>query len=330
MILWVAYRFVVHQNIPALVRRFTCNNGQAFDERFAQVLRSFLTGHNLAANRFIKVRSIRNQLDSHFENFYRGFAYEGTGMGFGARAMLHPWRQGKAFERYIYTLGLNHIYQYYVGLGWWLYSIYGFRPAGYRRWMRHMDPYYSAMLFDGVGFKAGLLEYGINPVLLYRLKEMGEVALRIGCQGFGRSLWFQCRFEISTTLGVLPNFPEETHQDIISGVGLAVAYSQFDRPERVHNIYQSVPEQYQVAFWQGMSFGWEARKLQNESYWNQLTDTFEAEWRARMEAGVKMVHQAKELSGNHDPTTHYIRWMDHARSLMELNNIMGGLTCIKF
>ncbi|MGG1879144.1 DUF1702 family protein [Paenibacillus cisolokensis] len=325
----VLYRIVIRQNIPLMKQRFTGEDSSAFGIRFGRILHGFLRGHNLAANRLVPMKAIRSKLEAEFDSFYRGFAYEGTGMGFGARAMLRPGRRGRAFERYVYRLDPAHIYQYYVGLGWWLYSIYRFRPEPYQRWMRTMDPYYAPMLYDGVGFKAALFDYGINASLFDHLGRMGSSALRIGCQGYGRCLWFQCRYEIAPVLSVLKNAPIEVRQDVISGVGLAVAYSLFDNPGRVQGIYRMMPVLYQASFRQGMAFGWEARKRQNKTYWDEMTSTFDVVWRGKMEEGVQVVHLARELAGRHSPETHYVRWMDKTRQLMKDYDVLGGLTCLR-
>ncbi|MBG9794373.1 hypothetical protein ABD76_18410 [Paenibacillus dendritiformis] len=320
---------LVKQNIPVMRLRFTGGDDSPFGRRFSQILNSFLRGHNLASNPFTDIDVIRDRFDAEFDDFYRGFAYEGAGMGFGARSMLRPGKRGRTFERYICQLNPDHIYQYYVGLGWWLYTMYRFRPSPYQRWIRNMDPYYAPMLYDGVGFKAGLFDYGINPSLIHHLKCMGESPLRVGCQGYGRSLWFQCRYEILPVLSILANAPQEVRQDLMSGVGLAVAYSLFDNPERVQGICRVIPESYLASFKQGMAFGWEARKLQNGKYWDELTNTFDQAWSSKMEDGVKAVHLARELVGSSNPETHYIRWMDKTRQFMKNYDVIGGWTCLR-
>lgn len=323
------YARLIRQNIPQMLKRFTGGDDSPFGCRFTQILQSFLTGHNLASNCGTRMNKIKTVLDKEFSDFYRGFAYEGAGMGFGARSMLQLSNRGQAFERYIYRLNPDHIYQYYVGLGWWLYSVYRFRMGSYQRWIRNMDPYYAPMLFDGVGFKAGLFDYGINPVLFSQLRHMGTSPLRVGCQGYGRSLWFQCRFEISTVLNNLKNMPEEVRQDVMSGVGLAVAYSLFDNPGRVQGVYRVIPQKYHASFRQGMAFGWEARKLQNRRYWDDMTSKMDPEWHSKMEEGVKVVHLARELAGSYNPESHYIRWIDKTRQLMNDYDVIGGWTCRK-
>ncbi|MGM1048285.1 MAG: DUF1702 family protein [Bacillota bacterium] len=326
LVLICTYHILIYQNIPRMKNKLNLTNSsnKLYEIRFSAVLQSFLTGHNKASNIFISVNRIRRILDNRFQPFYRGFAYEGTGMGFGFRSLTNPFRSGKIFENYIYKLESRHIYQYYVGLGWCLYILYKFRPKGYNYWIRQMDPYYAPMLFDGVGFKAGLLDYGLRADVIHYFSKLGDNPLRICCQGYGRSLWFLGKFEVDVVLDYLITLPVEVQDDIISGTGLAVAYSFFDQPEKNQEILKKVPSYWRLAFEQGMAFGWETRKLQNHSYWYEVTSSFSPTWVNRMENSVKIVHLARGIAGEEDPESHYTRWMDATRLLMAKNNYHWG------
>ncbi|MEC0248484.1 DUF1702 family protein [Paenibacillus chitinolyticus] len=316
------YVRICHQNIGRITALFPWKQ-EFFDRRFQEILRAFLSGNNYAVNPLMSISGIRRRLDRNFEPFYRGFAYEGAGMGLGARASLFgPWK-GKKFERYLQELDPGHIYQYYVGLGWWLHARYGFRTSAYRNWVRKIDASYAPILFDGVGFKTGLFEYKQNPDCIDPFNAFNRDEQRVCYQGFGRSLWFQNRFEIGPVLAEIDRLPEPFRGDALSGVGLAVAYSMFDNLAVILKAYRLVPDSGKASFAQGMAFGWETRRLQDREHWRAVLDRLTFPMQLKIEGWVAAVHQARKDAEAGQPESHYVRWIDRTRHLLQ-NQLMEG------
>jgi len=308
--------FRVH--IPRMQLRFQGSGRNLYSERFPHILHAFLTGSNRAAAPLYDAIRLSLSLDREFGPYYRGFAYEGTGLGFGARASLLP-RPGRRFEHEFHKLNPNYLYQYYVGLGWFLHIRHGFRTRGYRRWLRSLDPRYAAIVFDGVGFKTFLFRYLRDKRIFRKFSAFDGHYERVCYQGAGRALWFLCEFDLRKVIADIQYFPPAYRCDAYSGLGLAVAYSFFDDIAFSEQAESQVPACYRQAFRQGLAFGWEARRLQNRDYWEQQLDRLTPASASRVERYVEAVHQAREQldGGDADKSDqYYVRWMDESRTLL--------------
>jgi hypothetical protein len=304
------------QNVAKVSQQLNLVGKDIFEIRFYQILKAFLTGHNQALKMPYEKETLKKSLETEFNPYYRGFAYEGTGMGFAVRSTLYLNR-GYMFEGFIHSLSPNHIYQYYVGLGWWLHMLYGFRKRGYQRWLKQLDQRYSLILFDGVGFRTGIFNYSKNPKIINKFNQFSPSYKRVCYQGFGRSLWFQKLFNMNEVLIAMEGLPDESLEDTMSGLGLAVAYSMFDDVEYSLRIAKLIPAKYKAAFTQGMAFGWEARYLQNRKYWNQILSGNSEETKQRLNDLIRLVHQAKQTLDYTDD--YYIQWIDTTRELIKKN-----------
>ncbi|WP_127531376.1 DUF1702 family protein [Paenibacillus kobensis] len=311
------YLRMFHVSVPRILKRFQVSKSTLFNMRFPIILSAFLNGNNYVILPIIKFDRIRSFL-GEFDPYYRGFAYEGAGMGFAARASL--WlNKGKRFEYYIQNLDANYLYQYYVGLGWWLHTRYRYRYDGYVKWLKTLDPRYASIVFDGVGFKSALFEYPVNPLSYQKFDHFPLAYRRVCLQGFGRGLWFAKQFQINETVSAIEQMPAACQQDVYSGLGLAIAYSFFDQLPVAEKALQHIPRSGLAAFHQGLAFGLEARKLQNERYWMEQLASFQHDISDGARWYVERVHEAKKMIENisNDKIPYYIKWMDEARVLLD-------------
>lgn len=152
------YLKAFHRSIPKMVAKFPLTGNVHYDRKFPQILRAFLSGSNWALKPVLVMPKLRARLENRFEPFYKGFAYEGAGMGLGVKSALFL-SGGRRFEAYIHQLSPGYLYQYYVGLGWYLTIRYGFRYRAYKRWIKQLDPRYAPIVFDGAGFMTALFHY---------------------------------------------------------------------------------------------------------------------------------------------------------------------------
>ncbi|WP_163854440.1 DUF1702 family protein [Paenibacillus elgii] len=284
-----------------------------FVDRFQSILTAFLYGYNSVLNsRRLEPEAVRQELDGRFDEFYRGFAYEGLGMGLGARTLFLRSERMR-LEQAMNEVAPGYLYQYYVGLGWWLSMRYGFRQAGYRRFLRNLSPLYGPIVFDGVGFRTGLFRFGTNPGIVARFAEFGPFGQRVCYQGLGRCLWFLHEFNLQWVLQDVQRLPPERRGDTISGVGLAVAYSLFDDPLRALELRSSMPAELRPAFRQGLAFGWEARRLQTPGFAAKL-EGIASEAADTIHGYVWSVHQVRqELLDGGAGVRFYTDWLDGVR-----------------
>lgn len=287
-----------------------------YQKRFAQVLQAFFTGYNTGLCRELKVDEIRLTLNLRFDPFYRGFAYEGLGMGLAARSEVI--RSGRdTFEQDIRAIDPGYLYQYYVGLGWWLHTRYGYHAARIRSRIAHLDPHYALIVYDGVGFMTGLFRQGDTNLAQRRFARFSAAEQRVCWQGFGRSLWFLHQFDITQTVQAVRRLPAFVRPDVYSGVGLAIAYSAFDHPDWPLTARRLVEPYYHPAFDQGLAFGWETRRLQNFAFYQQVLLDYPRELAERMEQMVAVVHTARRrVSSLTAGDPFYSRWIDRTRMLL--------------
>lgn len=249
------------------LRRFAPEQAKApHVQRLPRILEAFLQGFNAmtTAESLPSIRGALNQV----EPFYRGFAFEGAGMGFGARCLLRDAEPG-GFEAAIRELGPGHLFQYYVGLGWWLYERHRLNRNGYNAWLQHLDPRYRSILFDGVGFRLGFFHLHKDPRVHRKLQALGPDAQAPGYQGYGRALWFCLQGDAPALLAAAHQLPSEHRPDFLSGLGLAAAYSTVDTPRTALSLPKGFPIPDRPALWQGIAFGWEARRRQDPLYFER-------------------------------------------------------------
>ena len=302
------------QNIRKNIEYFGLTGKDFYENRFINILNAFLTGCNYIFRHDFSSEKCNTYLKKHFPPFYQGFAYEGAGMGLGVRANLSI-NKGKKFEYLIKELSLNHVYQYYVGLGWWLNIRYKFNEKGYEKWIQQMDSNLAPIVFEGVGFRTGLYNNQKNLDFSIFKKQYQ----RICYQGYGRSVWFNNQFNIDQVVAYISTSQVDDLEDTYSGVGLAVAYSLFDETITAITLVDKIPIPYKIPFVQGMAFGWETRKRQNSIYWEDTMKSLPDNISEYIENCVSIVRETQYRIRTIDKTNYYVKWMDLTREKIELS-----------
>ncbi|GIQ71468.1 DUF1702 family protein [Xylanibacillus composti] len=306
----------LHRNRAAMVRKIAVLNSsnQPFVQKFQTILSAFLDGYHAVLQNDPNVSEIKQMLDQRYDTYYRGFAYEGLGMGLGARTLFRPSEKA-SLEANFQAYSPNYLYQYYVGLGWWLSIRYGYRSSGYRRFLRMLDPFHGPIVYDGVGFRAGLLQRLSFARLARHFSRLGHVGERVCYQGWGRSLWFQQQFQLDKVLYELERLPTPQRTDAISGVGLAAAYSCFDDVPWVKGLSELVPREWRAAFGQGLSFGWQARKLQTPHF-DEYVSGFVPAVSETVFVSQQAVESVKRQLFVRQANPRYVDWLDKVRQCM--------------
>lgn len=197
----------------------------AAQELLETVGRMFLTGYAYAAEA-ASTEEAEEQLEA-IPGQFRGFAYEGAGMGFAVLDGL-PFGRNDHTARFLAGRGDEHVYTAYVGIGWAMARLPKFRwpkPQG-------LDPLLKWLVLDGWGFHqayfhtdryiGGQHEAGdFNWLPDYR----GGYAVRAIDQGIGRALWFIEGTDAERVADAIDRFPEHRHADLYSGSGLAATYA---------------------------------------------------------------------------------------------------------
>lgn len=323
----------LRRNYGAVARRIPLleTGTPRFVDRFSTILGAFLEGYNTVLEEAeLDPERVRTRLDERFNDFYRGFAYEGMGMGLGARSLFR-FGELRAFEYNAAQVSNAYLYQYYVGLGWWLLTRYGYRAQAYERMLGSLDPLHGPIIFDGVGFRTGMERFASKPQTIARFARFGPVGETVCYQGLGRWLWFQCEFNPMKLMQQVDKLPSEHQADAMSGAGLAAAYSMFDDMEWTCALSAYIPEELRAGFVQGLSFGWEARRLQTPDFEHRVA-ALTASSQAQITEAIRLVHEVKasvedriqqrSLAGENP----YVHWIQGVRSkLSSVSNGQGAL-----
>lgn len=152
---------------------------------------------------------------------WRGFAYEGVGLGFTVFDYFLPWR--KRLQDFVRGPGAPYIIPIYIGAGLAIGRIGG---RGLERFVARLEhPVFRWMVVDGYGFYKGFFAR-------HRYLEEQEIpahlspyARRVFDQGLGRSIWFATGEDVDQSTTIIEAFPEARQADLWSGVGFACAYA---------------------------------------------------------------------------------------------------------
>jgi len=160
---------------------------------------------------------------------FKGFAYEGAGMGFALVDALTPGRPHRVAE-FLAGPGEPHVYMAYVGIGWALARLP--RPLWRRASAAATDPLLRWLVLDGYGFHQAYFHTGDyvhahqeTPAFRWPADGPARYAARVIDQGIGRACWFVAGADPSGVADLVDRFPARRQQDLYSGVGLAVTYA---------------------------------------------------------------------------------------------------------
>ncbi|GAA3865704.1 DUF1702 family protein [Streptomyces sedi] len=186
--------------------------------------RQFLTGlRHGVENR--SIQEMRSRLEE-VERPYRGFAYEGAGMGVAVSDALAPWRRSRTREL-LDGPGAPHVYMVYVGVGWAMARL----PRPLWRGLALPDPLLRWLALDGYGFHEAYFATTRHvarhtpPRVRVPWADSSGYASRGVDQGIGRALWFVCGADVRRLADVVGDFPPARHADLWSGAGLAATYA---------------------------------------------------------------------------------------------------------
>ena len=160
---------------------------------------------------------------------FRGFAYEGAGMGFALVDALTPGRSRRSSE-FVEGPGTPHVYMAYVGVGWALARLP--RPLWRRAAAAATNPLLRWLVLDGYGFHQAYFHTGTH---VHRRRAAqtfpwppdgpGRYAARVVDQGIGRATWFVAGADPAVAADLIDAFPGSRRQDLYSGAGLAATYA---------------------------------------------------------------------------------------------------------
>lgn len=154
------------------------------------------------------------------ETEYRGFAFEGAGMGLALLDGLTPWKRNRV-QDFLTSGGKDHAYMVHVGVGWALARL----PWSVQKSLAKLDSLLGWLAIDGYGFHQGYFHWRDYVNSFAIPKKLSGYALRVFDQGLGRSIWFVKGADVTLIRHTIQSFPLSRQADLWSGIGLACTYA---------------------------------------------------------------------------------------------------------
>lgn len=158
---------------------------------------------------------------------FRGFAYEGAGMGYAMLDGLPFWHRHHV-DDFLAGPAEDQVYIVYCGVGWAMARLPRFRwPAP-----DSLDPLLRWLALDGYGFHQAYFrtrryvhEHYQAPHFPWPAGEARAYANRAVDHGIGRALWFVGCTDVDEVARLVSGFPAARHADLWAGIGLAATYA---------------------------------------------------------------------------------------------------------
>ncbi|MCX6465571.1 MAG: DUF1702 family protein [Pseudonocardiales bacterium] len=158
---------------------------------------------------------------------WRGFAYEGAGMGAAVLDGL-PFGHRDHVAGLLEGPGERHVYLVYVGIGWAMARLPRFRwPSA-----QTLDPLLRGLVLDGYGFHQAYFHTRRHVHEQYRPAAFPWPADGTRAhahhaidQGIGRALWFVGGTDVEVVADLVDSFPVQRRADLWAGTGLAATYA---------------------------------------------------------------------------------------------------------
>lgn len=158
---------------------------------------------------------------------WRGFAYEGAGMGAAVLDGL-PFGRTDNLARLLEGEGDRHVYMIYVGVGWAMARLPRFRWPS----VEGFDPLLRGLVLDGYGFHQAYFhtrryvhEHAQELPFPWPSDATAAHSHHAIDQGIGRALWFVGGTDVDVVAGLIGSFPADRQADLWAGTGLASTYA---------------------------------------------------------------------------------------------------------
>ncbi|RCG25373.1 DUF1702 family protein [Sphaerisporangium album] len=192
---------------------------------------------------------------------FRGFAYEGAGMGFAILDAM-PFSGGRKVADFLADpQGQNQTDLIYVGVGWAMARL----PKFLWSKIHAPDPLLKWLALDGYGFHQAYFhtdkyvrgQYQ-DPAFPWPAGSPRGYANRVIDQGIGRAMWFVGGTDVDVVADLIETFPEHRRGDLFAGSGLAATYACGVEEGELRR-FRERAGQYRPQLAQGSAFAAEAR-----------------------------------------------------------------------
>lgn len=223
-------------------------------DRLERVGQTFVQGYHSALAEE-QAGPLAARIDAEVERDFRGFAYEGAGMGLALLDTLIPGRR-RRLALFLAGPAEAHNYIVHVGAGWVMARL----PLSPERYLARLaDPLLRWLALDGYGFHEGFFRWPRAVTRQEVPRRLRGYARRGFDQGLGRSLWFVEGADVERLPRTIGTFPLSRQPDLWAGLGLACAYAGGRTESEIAALLAAAgPHAPHLA--QGVAFAAEARR----------------------------------------------------------------------
>lgn len=154
-----------------------------------------------------------------YDKSFRGFAYEGTGMGMAMLDYTSFSKRNRLSE--FVEKAPSYTMLAYIGAGFAIAVL----NRDLKRSLAPLKPLERWWAIDGYGFYCGIFRWEQAVEKQRYPKKVKGYGQRAFDRGIGRSLWFRLNDDVNEIADVIKTFPEHRQADLWSGIGLASTYA---------------------------------------------------------------------------------------------------------
>ncbi|MDY6785181.1 MAG: DUF1702 family protein [Cyanobacteriota bacterium] len=245
------FLFSISPEEATFARRGFSSSDARTRQQLEQVGRTFLQGYHAAIAQ-PQPDLLVPQLNT-IPLEWRGFAFEGAGMGLALLDKLTPWRCDR-IQTFLNGEGNAHTYMVHVGIGWAIARL----PFSIPKALAQLDPLLGWLAIDGYGFHQGYFYWQDYIERFAMPQKLSGYASCAFDQGLGRSIWFVRGADIPRIAQTIQQFHPGRRADLWSGVGLACTYAGGVEKDAIAAL-QTAAVGYQPQLSQGATFAAKAR-----------------------------------------------------------------------
>lgn len=282
-------------------------------ERVDGILGHFLGGFNAT----ITARSIADAMAKcdAVPVLYRPFAEEGLAMGYTLHRFLRY--DPKGFESAVVRPRPEFRYLYYVGLGFWS-GMRRHSAAQVERVAQDLDPLHRYLCFDGYGFKRAFFDLPKSEQGLRPLDSLQGYARNAAYQGVGRALYFLHMDQPKSLVSRIRSLGDYAN-DAAAGVGLAMAFVNPDRLDRVFAAARALPAEWHRHVHLGLCFGLKARSINDLSEFEKNLSALSSDVRHAVWSSIRECDRVELLVRAESGSDRYRMWRERVTAWMEAN-----------
>ncbi len=230
---WAVRTYMKRVSLPGQV-------GQASARTMREVVESFSEGASCALRAPDRAESAAQTIAWNRREFF----WEGVGFG---QAVRHSFSFRSGTPDRFTGATKNYRLMYYTGYGFWKGVASAYHLPSFsidpRRWEGVADFHrYAPLIAGGISFGLIMAKRRFDERVLAKVPVLNLDSWRVGTlHGCGRALWFLYMNDFKALEAAVRAHPRYA-EDLLEGLGIAIAFTQMGEADRIIPCIESLPE----------------------------------------------------------------------------------------